>query len=168
MVVVYHAFSFFLFAYLIPAFLVLVPVLLQERLNIRFSVRDLSWGLGASLIVIVPSAFAISAAGGSFLPVSPRDIVFQLLGVSLPEEVYFRGFLQERMGNTRRGVVVVSLLFACMHLPQLLYYGNLTAAFTFFPSLVMGFLYLRTGNLLPSTIFHFFSNMLYISLNGSV
>ncbi len=96
------------------------------------------------------------------LPVSA--VIFQLLGVSLPEEVYFRGFLQERLGNTMKGVVVVSLLFALVHLPQFVIYRDPYALLTFFPSLVMGFLYCRTSNVLPSAIFHFASNIVFLGV----
>ena len=96
------------------------------------------------------------------LPVSA--VIFQLLGVSLPEEVYFRGFLQHKLGNTLKGVLVVSLLFSLVHLPQFILYGDRHSLLTFFPSLVMGFLYWRTSNVLPSVIFHFASNIMFLGV----
>jgi len=91
-------------------------------------------------------------------------VVFQLLGVAVPEEVYFRGFLQQRLGNTLREVLLVSLLFSFMHLPQFIFYGDKYSLLTFFPSLVMGLLYWRTSNVLPSTIFHFLSNIVFLGV----
>jgi len=49
-----------------------------------------------------------------------------------------------------------------MHVPQLIFYGDIYSVMTFFPSLVMGFLYMRTSNVLPSIIFHFFANIVYL------
>jgi membrane protease YdiL (CAAX protease family) len=97
-----------------------------------------------------------------WLPVGA--VIFQLLGVSVPEEVYFRGFLQDGLGNTLKSVLVVSLLFSFMHLPQFIFYGDRYSLLTFFPSLVMGLLYWRTSNVLPSAIFHFSSNIVFLGV----
>ena len=91
-------------------------------------------------------------------------LLYQLAVISFPEEVYFRGFLQEELGNTLRAVVIVSALFSLTHLPQFVFHGDPRSLLTFFPSLVMGFLYWRTSNLLPSTLFHFFSNVMFLGL----
>ncbi|HXX57532.1 MAG TPA: CPBP family intramembrane glutamic endopeptidase [Thermodesulfovibrionales bacterium] len=93
----------------------------------------------------------------------PGALAFQLLCVSFPEEVYFRGFLQERLGNTVTAVITVSLLFALMHLPSLIFHGDILSVLTFFPSLVMGLLYMRTSNVIASTIFHFAANTVFLS-----
>jgi membrane protease YdiL (CAAX protease family) len=89
-------------------------------------------------------------------------MLYQLIGVAFAEEVYFRGFLQESLGNTTRSIVIVSSLFACMHVPQLIIYHDVSALLTFFPSLVMGYLYLRTRNIAASTLFHFLANTVYM------
>jgi len=94
----------------------------------------------------------------ALLPVGA--VIFQLLGVSVPEEVYFRGFLQHRLGNTLRAVLVASLLFSLMHLPQFIFYGDSIRS-SLSSLLVMGLLYWRTSNILPSVIFHFFSNIVF-------
>ncbi|HXX80085.1 MAG TPA: CPBP family intramembrane glutamic endopeptidase [Thermodesulfovibrionales bacterium] len=91
-------------------------------------------------------------------------MIFQLFGVAIPEEVYFRGFLQQRLGNTLKSVLTVSLLFSFMHLPQFIFYGDRYSLLTFFPSLVMGLLYWRTSNVLPSVIFHFCSNIVFLGV----
>jgi len=103
------------------------------------------------------------AGTGKVFAMQPAGaVLYQLVGISFPEEVYFRGFLQERVGNTVRGVLIVSALFSFMHIPQFILYGDTYSLLTFFPSLVMGFLYLRTSNVLPSTLFHFCSNVVFL------
>jgi membrane protease YdiL (CAAX protease family) len=96
-------------------------------------------------------------------------IVSQLFFVALPEEVFFRGYLQEKLGNSLMGIFIVSLLFALGHFFTLCvasgFIGGICTGsiLTFFPSLVMGYLYARMGTLWGSIIFHFLSNIVYIS-----
>jgi hypothetical protein len=96
-------------------------------------------------------------------------IALQLFFVALPEEVFFRGYLQEKLGNDLKGVVFVSVFFALGHFFTLCvasgFIGGICtqSVLTFFPSLVMGYLYVRTGTLWGSIIFHFLSNLVYIS-----
>ena len=158
----YHAFSFSLFKYLVPLFLLAVPYLMQGKINLKFSVKDIIIGIIASIVILAPFWFFVVSTGKVFTMLPVNAALYQLAGISLPEEVYFRGFLQERLGNTIKGLLVVSLLFAFMHLPQLVFYRDPYALLTFFPSLVMGFLYLRTSNILPSAIFHFLSNIVFL------
>lgn len=163
---VYHAFSLSLFKYLIPLFLLSVPYFFQRRLNLRFSIKDTFIGIIVSAVILLPFCYLVSLTGKTFVLPASSMILFQLFGVSFPEEVYFRGFLQERMGNNIRGVLIVSLLFAIMHVPQLIFYSDIYSLTTFFPSLVMGLLYIKTRNILPSAIFHFFANLLWLGLNS--
>jgi len=97
-------------------------------------------------------------------------VLTQLLLVALPEEVFFRGYLQYKLGNDIKGIVIVSLLFALGHFVTLCIGGghNIAvcsqAVLTFFPSLVMGYLYFRTETLWASILFHFLANVVYISV----
>ncbi len=147
--------------YLIPFYLLAVPLILKKKININFSVRHILLGLLVSLIILLPF-FAVFSPGKKFAAVGLGAALFQLLGISFPEEVFFRGFLQEVFGNDLKGAVGVSFLFAVAHLPGMFFYGDFYAPLTFFPSLVMGFLYMRTSNVVPSTIFHFLSNVVYL------
>jgi membrane protease YdiL (CAAX protease family) len=150
--------------YLVPLFLFSVPFILQGRINLRFSLRDGATGVLVSVIVLLPFWYFMSHSGKGFTMLSAGAVLYQLLGISLPEEVYFRGFLQERIGNTIKGVLMVSVLFSFMHVPQFIFYGDHYSLLTFFPSLVMGFLYWRTSNVLPSMVFHFFSNVVFLGV----
>ncbi len=162
MVSVYQAFPFSLFKYLIPIFLLTVPFILQGEINFRFSVKDAAMGVIVSIVLLLPMWYFFCHSGRSFSLLPASGILFQLFGISLPEEAYFRGFLQHRIGNTTKGILIVSLLFALTHLPRFIFHGDAYSLFTFFPSLVMGFLYLRTSNILPSVIFHFSSNIVFL------
>jgi len=164
MVSVYHAFSFGVLKYLIPLFLMAVPYLMAGSINIKLKMRDIILGVITSIIVLLPFWLFMWPAGNRPQLVPFQVMVFQLIGISLPEEAYFRGFLQETLGNNLRGVILTSMLFALMHLPQLVFYGDWFSLLTFFPSLAMGFIYLKTSNILPSVIFHFVANILFLGL----
>ena len=160
----YHAFPLSFLKYLIPLYLLVIPLLFRETIRLRFSVKDAAMGVVVSAAVLLPFWYFFSHPGKPFAWLPMGAVMFQLLGVSLPEEVYFRGFLQQRLRNTLKSVLVVSLLFSFMHLPQFIFYGDRYSLLTFFPSLVMGLLYWRTSNVLPSVIFHFFSNIVFLGI----
>jgi hypothetical protein len=107
----------------------------------------------------------IGQAGYSFF-------LIQLVLVAIPEEVFFRGYLQKELGNDYRAVIVVSFLFAIAHLLIVCAstggLGNcIQNGLTFFPSLVMGYLYLKTKTLWSSIFFHFSANILHILIKFS-
>ncbi|MBE3115609.1 CPBP family intramembrane metalloprotease [Candidatus Bathyarchaeota archaeon] len=76
----------------------------------------------------------------------------------------FRGYLQTRCVSwlgTVKGLVLASLIMAFIHLPQRLFAVGLApvqalaSAASLIPiSLTLGFLFLRTKNLLGSTVLH--------------
>lgn len=156
-----HAFTIGAFAYAIPLFLTCVPVILRRKINFSFSVGDLVKGLAVSLLVLAPM-FAWLYSRRAFGVPSFHVLMAQLLLVSFPEEVFFRGFLQDVLGNNVFGVIIVSFMFSLSHIPSMLFGGDLYAPLTFFPSLVMGLLYMKTSNVLPSTVFHFLANVVLL------
>jgi len=158
----YHAFSISPIRYFIPFLLISASYALQKKINLRFNVRDALPGIIASAAILAPFGYILSLTGRSFEFMPLNGMLFQLLGASFPEEVYFRGALQERFGNNIRGILIVSVLFSLMHLPRLIFLGDIYSVMTFFPSLIMGFLYMRTGNILPSVIFHFAANVVFL------
>lgn len=147
--------------------------------NLRWDPRGIIIGLIVSLVLLLIYTLTIALIGVytgqsiSFRMLSLTFILVQLLLVALPEEVFFRGYLQSKLGNSIKGVVIVSLLFAVGHFITLCIGGthNMSvcsqAILTFFPSLVMGYLYLVTGTLWASIIFHFLANVVHISIGLS-
>ena len=90
-------------------------------------------------------------------------LLTQLLFVGLPEEYFYRGYIQPTLrlldtgtfgfGRFRvsRSIVVTSLLFALGHVAI---DGNLIRGAVFFPSLVFGWLRERSGGLTASIVYH--------------
>jgi membrane protease YdiL (CAAX protease family) len=159
---VYFAFSLDFIRYIIPFLLISASYALQKNLNLRFTIRDALIGIIASAAILAPFGYMLYLTGKIFELMPVNGLIFQLFAASLPEEAYFRGFIQERFGNNIRGIFIASLLFSLMHLPRLIFHGDIYSILTFFPSLIMGFLYRQTGNILPSVIFHFLANVVFL------
>jgi membrane protease YdiL (CAAX protease family) len=97
-----------------------------------------------------------------------EDIPGQLLMVALPEEAFYRGYLQTSLdkhfkarlrflgGHLSWGVVISSAIFAVGHL---LTEPNPSRLAVFFPSLLFGWLRTRTGGVGSSVVFHALCNL---------
>jgi membrane protease YdiL (CAAX protease family) len=165
----------------VSAFLMLsVPFILKNDMrDLRWDPRGVLWGIAVTIVILLIYIAVLAGyglyAGKSlmFNKLSYSFVLIQLLLVALPEEVFFRGYLQQKLGNTVKGVIAVSLLFALAHFVTLCLGGGhglsvcSQAVLTFFPSLVMGYLYMSTGTLWASIIFHFLANIVHISAGFS-
>ena len=135
-------------------------------------VSAIGWALAASVVSFVPYFF-----GWRTLFHPPHAFVFpgarfvvatsapQLVGVALPEEAVYRGYLQSRVprvlvvGGSRHAtalsILITSAIFALGHVATLPYAARLAV---FFPSLLFGWLRSRTGGIGASTLFHALCN----------
>jgi uncharacterized protein len=148
------------------------PFLVTHRMRgLKWDPRGLLIGVVVSIVVLPTYLVLDLLLTGNTIHIdriSAVLIVSQLFFVALPEEVFFRGYLQEKLGNNLMGVFIVSLLFGLGHFITLCvasgFIGGICtqSVLTFFPSLIMGYLYARTGTLWGSIIFHFLSNIVYI------
>lgn len=157
-----------------------VPILMGTgSSSLRWDLRGIVIGIIVSAVLLLLYTGAVALIGVYtdkslfFRMLSYTFILVQLLLVALPEELFFRGYLQNKLGNNVKGVIIVSLLFAIGHFITLCLGGshNISlcsqAVLTFFPSLVMGYLYLATGTLWASIIFHFLANVVHIAVGLS-
>ena len=100
----------------------------------------------------------------------------QLLVVALPEEMFYRGFMQTAWARTApergitvlgarlgRGFVATQVLFALGHLVVL----QPWRLGTFFPGLLFGWLRERTGNVAAPVVLHALSNLFVTTLEAS-
>ena len=148
----------------LPILMVMFPIIVGYRVKLRFSIKDFFLGLIVSLIILLPYYLVFSPSpspppleGGGW----GWGVIFQLLLVALPEEFFFRGFLQDSIGRDFKAVLLVSLLFSIAHLPKAFFLSDWISLLSFFPSIIMGWLYMKTNNILPGTMFHFFANLIY-------
>lgn len=143
---------------LLPLLMLIFPIIVGHRVKLAFSLQDLSLGLVTSLIILLPYYLLF---GGTGKTITFTALVFQILSISFPEEFFFRGFLQDSLGKNIRAVILASLLFSLAHLPKALFMDEWISLLSFFPSLVMGWLYMKTNNILPCVVFHFLANLAY-------
>lgn len=139
------------------------------------------WGW-AELAPRLPGALAQAAPGPLRLEprLPPRFALLaasQFLVVALPEEMFYRGFLQTAWARTdpgrrRRvlgaeigaGFLPTQALFAAGHLLSL----EPWRLATFFPGLLFGWARARTGGLAAPVVLHLLSNLLLATLEASL
>ena len=98
-------------------------------------------------------------------------LLYQFLYVAVAEEVFFRGYVQANIMhllNDRkpgtcmwRQVLIVGLSAVCFALAHLLVQGRPIALLTFFPGLLLAWLFIRTRSLLGPILFHGLANVGY-------
>jgi membrane protease YdiL (CAAX protease family) len=142
----------------LPLLMLIFPIAVGHRVRIHFSIKDISLGCIVSAVVLLPYYLLF---GGHGKTITLYIMLFQMLSVSFPEEFFFRGFLQDSMGNYFKAILWVSLLFSLAHLPRAIFLHDWISLLSFFPSLIMGWLYMKTKNILPGTVFHFLANLAY-------
>lgn len=103
-------------------------------------------------------------------------IIFQFLATAIPEELFFRGYLQGRMNrilgknwslwgaDIGPGLFIAAAVFALCHL--VIETGWMRLA-VFLPAMLMGWMREKTGSIVAPVIFHTASNISYlIAING--
>jgi membrane protease YdiL (CAAX protease family) len=150
-------------------------------LDLRF--RPPSWAthlaLGGALLLLYAALhawFAREVLGQAFVPraLPPLgslgfDFVNELLAIGIPEEVFFRGYLQQRWNRcfgrpwtvfhaaVGPGLLIQSALFAVCHLAS----GDWTRLRVFFFALLAGWLRERSGSIAAPATYHAVANLWY-------
>lgn len=159
------------------------PEPLSPKRILRACGKACAWGFGCALLLFPPfwigyvlwyeprTGFAAAAP-----PSLDSDVFGQLLGIALPEEAFYRGYLQSALDRawppTRRvlgaplgaGILVSSALFALGHFLTEPVLGRLAV---FFPSLVFGYLRARTGGIGAPMLLHALCNLFATYLGRS-
>jgi len=166
--------SFFAIFYAI----LLVPMILAMKstgqnigsigINMKNKGRMLALGFILSVIFLAVSGFGAPSLGGGFAGFSSSlaygFIAYAIVGFS--EEAIFRGYIQTKLvayGGPLKGLIVASFLFAFWHFPVVYFQfsGVILEALAgtlmrLAPSLLDGYMMLRSQNIIPSSIFHLF------------
>ncbi|MBN1975463.1 MAG: CPBP family intramembrane metalloprotease [Sedimentisphaerales bacterium] len=98
-------------------------------------------------------------------------IVYQFMCVAVPEELFFRGYLQTNvitlLTTVKRkkfevlgwiGIIICAIVFAASHV---VIFKNGISIVTFFPGLFFGWLFYKTKSLLAPVLFHGLANISY-------
>jgi membrane protease YdiL (CAAX protease family) len=113
---------------------------------------------------ILPSAF-LGYPGGF-----ASELLEQIAFIGLAEEFFYRGYLMTRLCGwlgERKGLILNAVVFSLAHATFLLTrYGLSEAALTltsvaqtFLGGILMGYVYLRSGNIVPGTVLHISMNV---------
>lgn len=138
------------------------------------------WGLGALAPHLPAGLRAVAPDVAAFRPRLPDGFALlaatQLLVVALPEELFYRGWMQARWASTApdrgvtvlgarlgRGFVATQALFALGHLVV----PSPARLATFFPGLLFGWLRARTGSIAAPVVAHALSNLFLAVLQAS-
>jgi membrane protease YdiL (CAAX protease family) len=153
-----------------------LPGALDAREAIVSALRAVGWALAFGAVTFVPFFFGWRAwwgPEGSFA-LTPRlsEVGSELLGqvviIALPEEAFYRGYLQSRLDDVWSpplriagaaigpGIFVASAIFALGHLATVHAPARLAV---FFPALVFGWLRARTGGVGASIAYHALCNV---------
>jgi membrane protease YdiL (CAAX protease family) len=149
------------------------------------ALRAAGWALALAAVCFIPfyfgfrawahwvwhvkHPFAVSLAAGR----TASEVAAQLLIVALPEEAFYRGYVQTRLGQAwparlrlfgaevGPSIVVTSAIFALGHYATIHDPARLAV---FFPSLLFGWLRARTGGVGAPVAFHALCNLFSESL----
>jgi uncharacterized protein len=156
-----------------------IPGRLRLRVLARETAVACAWGFGLSAIVAVPFFFGWHAWWARTMPrltfslaVTPIDAVdealAQVLVIALPEEAFYRGYLQSRLDDAwpprwrvlgarvGPGLLAGAAIFALGHIVTV---PVVTRLAVFFPALLFGWLRARTGGIGASVCFHAVCNL---------
>jgi membrane protease YdiL (CAAX protease family) len=152
----------------------LEPGPIEARRLLKDGLSALGHAFAAAFIIypVFWLGFRIWWKVGAFQPAPLGPVLSEALGqllvIALPEEAFYRGYLQtsleRELGKTTKllgarvgfGLVLTSAIFALGHL-----FTELNAArlAVFFPSLIFGFLRARTHGIGASVLFHALCNL---------
>lgn len=153
-----------------------LPGKLDVRATARAGLRALGWALAFAAVTFVPFYFGWRYwwAPESGFSLTPRlseitnELAGQVVIIALPEEAFYRGYLQSRLDDVwpprlrvagariGPGLFVASAIFAVGHLATIHAPARLAV---FFPALVFGWLRARTGGVGASIAYHALCNV---------
>jgi membrane protease YdiL (CAAX protease family) len=156
-----------------------IPGKLEAASVARQAAVACAWAFGTMVVVAVPFFFGWRAWFGHVMPrlsfsltVTPaaaaNEVLGQLFVIALPEEAFYRGYLQSRLDEVwpprwrvlgavlGPGWLVTAAIFAVGHLATIPAPSRLAV---FFPALVFGWLRARTGGIGASMLFHALCNV---------
>lgn len=151
---------------------VLLPVCILKRnkesmKNLGLTIYPVSANLSCALFGILTfTAASFLSKSLPSLNTIFREYLYFLLVIALPEEIFFRGYLQTRLGyilGAWKGIIAASLLFSFMHIPNIIF--NLKASifssdFYFFiispflGGMIFGYIFLRTRSVIGLVLLH--------------
>jgi membrane protease YdiL (CAAX protease family) len=142
--------------------------------------RAICLALAAAVIVLPITGFGLWLLGkaGVYLP-APVAVkgswlnwaAYQFMYVAVAEEIFFRGYIIGKLKSLPMPIAVgkslspntiilltSAVIFAAAHIILI---GGVLSGLTFFPGLILGWLYLRSKSILAPVLFHGLANLFY-------
>ena len=101
-------------------------------------------------------------------------LLYQFLYVAVAEEIFFRGYVQnnilnlltaqnisQKLSRNWLSIILSAAVFAVAHVIVL---GRFISVVTFFPGLLLGWLFIRTKSLIAPILFHALANVSYLAM----
>jgi uncharacterized protein len=153
-----------------------IPGKLVAREVLGAAMRAATWAAGVAVIVAVPFYLGWRAwwapTLGFSLGARPLEMADEVIGqvfvIALPEEAFYRGYLQSRLdevwsprwtvlgAKVGPGLLAAAAIFAVSHLATVQLATRLAV---FFPAVLFGWLRAKTGGIGASVLFHAFCNV---------
>jgi membrane protease YdiL (CAAX protease family) len=177
---------------IIPGILIFaafIPTAVKKRefpgfgFNIR-QMKDSLVVLGWTCVVLFPLMFCGLWVLKSYelkpplLPVLSQGqdwvywLFYQFMYIALPEEVFFRGYVQSNILRLTTPVIgklprlhqwtSIAVSAACFTVAHIIIQGQIISVLIFMPGLVLGWLFIRTRSLLAPILFHGLANACYL------
>jgi membrane protease YdiL (CAAX protease family) len=133
------------------------------------------WG-GLWLLAVIGTKPPIlpSVAEGQWL----GWVLYQFFYVAFAEEIFFRGYIVSRLLQWRPPlarqrprvwhatiIIISAAVFALAHIILL---ENILSVLTFFPGLILGWLFIRTRSLVAPVLFHALANIFYALMAAGI
>jgi hypothetical protein len=155
---------------------IVIPGPLDPRATLAAAGRALAWGVGLFAAIAIPFFFLWRTwwhPGLTYsLAIRPVELANEALGqvlvIALPEEAFYRGYLQSRLDDVWSprwsvlgarvgpGLIAAAAIFAAGHLATV---QMATRLAVFAPALLFGWLRARTGGIGASVCFHALCNV---------
>lgn len=143
-----------------------IPLLSRMHLRSVLVKTFVLTALGIVILMLVALSLHLVKIDPKFPAITPLWLIANLFLVSLPEEAFFRGFLQREIHDHFHtkwsgplGIFLVSVAFALLHFLFLQSYSYLLLAFL--ASLIYGTIYHVTRAIESAIFAHFLFNCLY-------
>lgn len=100
-------------------------------------------------------------------------LFYQFFYIAVAEEVFFRGYLQTnilrltdqmqhtKLTQTLKNRISITLCAACFAIAHIIIHGQIEFALTFFPAIILGWLFVKTKSLIAPILFHALANTAY-------
>lgn len=138
---------------------------LHTDINYIKIITELGYLLTVTILLFLPYIFIyikyFNLEFNFTIPPSwPLEIILQIFVVAMPEEIFYRGFLQNALlkrFSIFQSIVITNIFFALSHL----FTGfNPMRILTFFPGLVFSWLAHKNKSLFSAILFHALCNLL--------